>query len=65
MVYALQVSVGVGMVSIWTCLVWAERSTPGSFWVPRHSLNSTTGGQKGITQTITLTLSQPVACLTH
>ncbi len=37
---------------MWTCLVWAERSTPGSFWAPSHRFNSTTGEQKWITQTI-------------
>ncbi len=37
---------------MWTCLVWAERSTFDSFWVPSHRFNSTTGEQKGITQTI-------------
>ncbi len=37
---------------MWTCLVWAERSTPDNFWVPSHWFNSTTGEQKGITQTI-------------
>ncbi len=39
-------------VLMWTCLVWAERPTPDSFWVPRHRFNSATGVQKGITQTI-------------
>ncbi len=33
-----------------TCLVWAERSTLDSFWVPNHRFNST-GEQKSITQT--------------
>ncbi len=37
---------------MWTCLVWAERSTPNSFWVPSHRFNSAKGEQKGITQTI-------------
>ncbi len=37
---------------IWTCLVWAEQSTPDSFWVPSHQSNSATGEQKEITQTI-------------
>ncbi len=37
---------------MWTCLVWAERSMPDSFWVPSHRFNSGTGEQKGITQTI-------------
>ncbi len=37
---------------MWTCLVWAERSTPDSFWMPSHRCNSATGEQKGITQTI-------------
>ncbi len=37
---------------MWTYLVWAERSTPGNFWVPSHRFNSATGEQKGITQTI-------------
>ncbi len=37
---------------MWTCLVWAERSTPNSFWVPSHLFNSATGEQRGITQTI-------------
>ncbi len=37
---------------MWTCLVWAERSSHDSFWVPSHRFNSTTGEQKGITQTI-------------
>ncbi len=27
----------------WTCLVWAERSTPDNFWVPSHWFNSATG----------------------
>ncbi len=35
-----------------TCLVWAERSTPDSFWVPSHWFNSATGEHKGITQNI-------------
>ncbi len=35
-----------------TCIVWAERSTRDSFWVPSHRFNSATGEQKGITQTI-------------
>ncbi len=33
-----------------------------NFWVPSHQLNSTTGEQKQITQTIMLTPSQPVSC---
>ncbi len=37
---------------MWPCLVWAERSTPGNFWVPSHRFNSATGEQTGITQTI-------------
>ncbi len=37
---------------MWTCLFWAERSTPDNFWVPSHRFNSATGEQKGITQTI-------------
>ncbi len=37
---------------MWTCPVWAERSTPDSFWVPSHRFNSATGEQKLITQTI-------------
>ncbi len=37
---------------MWTCLVWAERSTPDNFRVPSHRFNSATGEQKGITQTI-------------
>ncbi len=37
---------------MWTCLVWAERSTPDNFGVPSHRFNSATGEQKGITQTI-------------
>ncbi len=37
---------------MWTCLVWAEQSTPDSFRVPRHRFNTATGVQKGITQTI-------------
>ncbi len=37
---------------MWTCLVWAQRSTPNGFWVPSHRFNSATGEQKGITQTI-------------
>ncbi len=39
---------------MWTCLVWAERSTPDSLGVPSHRFNSTTGEQKfkGTTQTI-------------
>ncbi len=37
---------------LWACLVWAERSTPESFWVPSHWFISATGEQKGITQTI-------------
>ncbi len=50
---------------IWTCLVWGERSGPGSLCVPSHRLNSATGEQNGITQTIILTLSRPSSCLTH
>ncbi len=37
---------------MWTCLVWAKRSTPDNFWVPSHRFNSATGEQKGITHTI-------------
>ncbi len=37
---------------MWTCLVWAERSTPDIFGVPSHRFNSATCEQKGITQTI-------------
>ncbi len=37
---------------MWTCLVWAERSTPDNFWAPSPRFNSATGEQKGITQTI-------------
>ncbi len=51
---------------MWTCLVWAERSTPDNLWVPsHHRFNSATGEQKGITETIILTPSRPVGCLTH
>ncbi len=43
----------VYLVSLmWTYIVWVERSTPDSFWVPSHRFNSPTGEQKGITQTI-------------
>ncbi len=37
---------------MWTCLVWAERSTPDSFWMPSHLFNSATSEQKWMTQTI-------------
>ncbi len=37
---------------MWACLVWAERSSPDSFWVPSHWFKSATGEQKGISQTI-------------
>ncbi len=37
---------------MWTCLVWAELSTPDSFVVPSHRFISATCEQKGITQTI-------------
>ncbi len=37
---------------MWTCLVWAERSTPDNFLVPNHRFKSATGEQKGITETI-------------
>ncbi len=37
---------------MWTCLAWAQRSTPDNFWVLSHRFNSATGEQKGITQTI-------------
>ncbi len=37
---------------MWSCLVWADRSTPDNFWVPNHQFNSATGEQKGVTQTI-------------
>ncbi len=50
---------------IWICLVWAERSTPDGFGVPSHRLNSATGEQKWITQTILLTPSRPAGCPTH
>ncbi len=43
---------GVGGDLMWTCLVMAERSTPDNFWVPNYRFNSTTGEQRGITQTI-------------
>ena len=62
---------GVGVESymyndvIWTALVWPERSTRESFWMPSHRLNSATGEQKGITRTIILTQRRPVDCLTH
>ena len=39
-------------VLTWTCLVWAERTTPDNFWMSNHRLNSATGEQKGFTQTI-------------
>ena len=32
---------------MWTCLVWAERSTPDNFWVPSYRFNCATGEQKG------------------
>ncbi len=52
---------GVGLVILmWTCLVWAEQSTPNNFWVPSHRFNSATGEQKGITQTI-YTGSEPTS----
>ncbi len=50
---------------IWTYLVWAKWSVLESFWMPSHRLNSATGEQKGITQTLILTLSWRVGCLTH
>ena len=50
---------------IWTCLVWREWSMSGNFSVPSHQLNSAPGERKGITQTIMLTPSQPVSCLTQ
>ncbi len=31
---------------MWTCLVWAERSTPDSFGVPSRRFNSVTGVRK-------------------
>ncbi len=37
---------------MWTCLVWAGRSMPDSFWVPSHRFNFDTDEQKWITQTI-------------
>ena len=37
---------------IWTCFVWAEWSTPDSFWVPSHRLFFASSEQKWITQTI-------------
>ncbi len=42
------------MILMWTCLVWAERTTPDNFWVPSNRFNSATGEQKGIAQTICL-----------
>ncbi len=50
---------------IWTCFVWAGRSTPNTFGVPSHQLNSATDEQKWITQTIIVTLGMPVGCLTN
>ncbi len=49
--------------SVSTGLVWAERFT--SFGVPSHWVNSTTGKQKGITETIILTPSRAAGFLTH
>ncbi len=49
---------------MWTCLVWAERSTPDSFRVPSHRFNSATGEQKGITKTI-YTESEPSSRLAN
>ncbi len=40
------------VILMWTCLVWAERSTPDNFWGPSQRFNSTTGEQKVITKTI-------------
>ncbi len=34
------------VILMWTCRVWAERSTPDNLWVPNHRFNSTTGEQK-------------------
>ncbi len=39
------------VILMWTCFVWAERSTPDNFWVPSHRFNSATGEQKGIPKT--------------
>ncbi len=49
---------------VWTCLVWAERSMPDNFWVPIHQINSFTGEQKGITQTIYID-SEPPSPMTN
>ncbi len=40
------------VILMWTCLVWAEQSTPDNFWVPSHRFSSATGEQRGIIQNI-------------
>ncbi len=45
---------------MWTCHVWAKRSTPHNFWVPSHRFNFATGEQKEITQTIYTDSEPPV-----
>ncbi len=47
-----------------TCLDLAERSMPDSFRLSSHRFNSTTGEQKGITQTI-YTASEPPSRLSN
>ncbi len=48
----------------WTCIVWAELSTPYNFWVPSHRHNSATGEQTRISHSIILIPNRPVVCLT-
>ena len=63
--WRMQVYAGVCGDLMWTCLVWANDLRLTVFGVPSHRLNSATGEQKGVSQTIALTPSLPVGCLTH
>ncbi len=53
------------VILMWTCLVRAERSTADNFGCQATDSIPPQGEQKGITQTIILTPSQTVGCLTH
>ena len=53
----------VGIGGVCRCRVWVWMWP--HFLVPSHWLNFVTGEQKGITQTIILTPSRPISCLTY
>ncbi len=50
---------------MWTCLVWAERSTPDNCWVRSHRFNPPQVSRKESLRPFILTPSRPVGCLNH